>query len=660
MQSISHTVHKILTEKTCWLLVAAGLVHGLIYVWLIPPWQHYDEPGHFEYAWLIAHRQKLPSINDYDQDMRLAVGQSLIETRFFDRGGLSHPNLTDPSQPIWMGVSQVEDPPFYYILTALPLYLFQNAPVAWQLYAGRVFTLVFFLMTVYAAYHLIYELSPQSHSLRWLIPLTIVLMPGIVEFMSALNDYPAAIGLFSMWMLVVTRLIKKKWSLGRLIWLLVLSLACLLTQKVVYWIVPILPLVIILAVLPRAKEWMGWVGYLSLVMIIFIVAFEWNDAAFWLRRNEQNFASRVTLPQESTFDNALAGKLYPDQYWAVPSASSKQGFFQLVPMETSSELKGKWITLGAWVWADEPISGYSPGINALTQFEDHWFGFEPTEITTSPRFIATTLQVPWEHDRLQIWLRTTSPTITNANIYFTGVVMAEGRFPTEAAPKLNEDGSIGQWGGVRFQNRVRNGLFSQTWPFLRPSVTNIVEKAADSVNPTTISSFIALFLDYPGTSWYISSTTDRIFRTFWATFGWGHVSLAEVDWLPRPYLILLVVTALGVAASLVPLGKLFAENKSAVAMVLIAAVITTLVAYLYGVYTMGGALRFRAYIPVARYIFPAIIPIVMILSLGWYDALAFLQQLFHLPKRIPEITVLVFLALLNLYAVFSVLQYYRT
>ena len=42
------------------LILLLALFHGLIYVFLIPPWQHYDEPNHFEVVWLTRHLDHLP------------------------------------------------------------------------------------------------------------------------------------------------------------------------------------------------------------------------------------------------------------------------------------------------------------------------------------------------------------------------------------------------------------------------------------------------------------------------------------------------------------------------------------------------------------------------------------------------------------------------
>ncbi|HEY80691.1 MAG TPA: hypothetical protein G4O05_06380, partial [Caldilineae bacterium] len=56
-------------EHRAGLILLLALLNGLLYLFLVPPWQHYDEPGHFEYAWLIADRGRLPQAGDYDPAM---------------------------------------------------------------------------------------------------------------------------------------------------------------------------------------------------------------------------------------------------------------------------------------------------------------------------------------------------------------------------------------------------------------------------------------------------------------------------------------------------------------------------------------------------------------------------------------------------------------
>src|SRR5215211_1274006 len=61
------------------LVLLIALCQGLLYLCLQPPWQHYDEPTHFEYAWLIAHQPGLPQPETVDQALRRDLAASMIQ-----------------------------------------------------------------------------------------------------------------------------------------------------------------------------------------------------------------------------------------------------------------------------------------------------------------------------------------------------------------------------------------------------------------------------------------------------------------------------------------------------------------------------------------------------------------------------------------------------
>ncbi len=235
--------------------------------------------------------------------MRLAVGQSLLETQFFGPPGTPTPNLTDPAQPIWIGVSQLVDPPLYYMLVALPLRLLRGMPVVWQLYAGRLISLSFLLLTIYAAHKITSELTPDNHPLRWMVPLFIALLPGLVEFITALNNFSAAIGLASLWLLAAIRLIKYKWSFGQAVLLLLLTGACLVTQKVVWHLAVFVPIIYMFSWLPRKRAWIGWASLLTAGILGLVLILDWSDAALWLRRMTRIFPPG--RPSTRTLDSAL-------------------------------------------------------------------------------------------------------------------------------------------------------------------------------------------------------------------------------------------------------------------------------------------------------------------------------------------------------------------
>ncbi len=73
--------HSVSERTELGLVLCVAALQGLLYVFLLPPWQHYDEPTHFEYAWLIANRGHLPTVVDVDPIMRREVAASMLESK---------------------------------------------------------------------------------------------------------------------------------------------------------------------------------------------------------------------------------------------------------------------------------------------------------------------------------------------------------------------------------------------------------------------------------------------------------------------------------------------------------------------------------------------------------------------------------------------------
>jgi len=188
------------------LILAAGLLHGLLYVFLVPPWQHYDEPTHFEYAWLVANRPGWPAPGAYDQEMRRQVATSMLENAFFNGMGF-RPDLDPASGPIWIGLSETHQPPLYYALASLPLRLAGGADMALQLRLARPVSLALFLCTIAAAWAATGLLVAADSPLRILVPAGIALLPGLADLMTAVNNDAAAIAAFSLCLWACLRLV---------------------------------------------------------------------------------------------------------------------------------------------------------------------------------------------------------------------------------------------------------------------------------------------------------------------------------------------------------------------------------------------------------------------------------------------------------------------
>jgi 4-amino-4-deoxy-L-arabinose transferase-like glycosyltransferase len=235
------------------LLVA--FVHGLLFIFFIPPWQHSDEPNHFEYAWLFANRGTRPQPGDYDQTMRREVAVSMINHGFF-RGLNFLPDLQSENQPIWIGgYSQLSNPPLYYAVAAIPLRLLSDQSVTRQLYAIRLVSLLFLLCTVLAAWGITVELTRPCNPLRLLVPLTLALLPGFVDLMTSVNSDAGAVALFSLALWGSVRIIHRGIALLPVLFTALAVGLCFLVKETAYFALMIFILALLLAL---SQPGVGW------------------------------------------------------------------------------------------------------------------------------------------------------------------------------------------------------------------------------------------------------------------------------------------------------------------------------------------------------------------------------------------------------------------
>ncbi len=196
------------------LLIAFVLVHGLIYLSLVPPWQHYDEPTHFEYVRLIAERGRLLGRTDYSLAMRREIAASMVQFNFWAPG--THPDLLSLEPPD-IGLNQTHHPPVYYVLAALPQLSVRSAPVEFQLYLARFVSVLLNLVVVVAAYLIAQRLFPGEPMVHLVTPTFIALIPAYTDLMSAVNNDAGAVALFSLLLFCVVVLIQDGLTPGRLL-----------------------------------------------------------------------------------------------------------------------------------------------------------------------------------------------------------------------------------------------------------------------------------------------------------------------------------------------------------------------------------------------------------------------------------------------------------
>jgi hypothetical protein len=161
-------------------------------------------------------------------------------------------------------------------------------------------------------------------------------------------------------------------------------------------------------------------------------------------------------------------------------------------------------------------------------------------------------------------------------------------------------------------------------------------------------------LDWSGAKLFYRATADRLFRSFWGLFGWGHVPLAG---FLHPYRILLVATAAGIVVGIAALYR----NRSSIAWEAVL-ILGSALLFIWGVTFVRGASYIalpNPYFPVARYAYSAIIPTVLLLSVGWLVTLDWVGSWLRAPARLKHLVYLLFLVSLDLLAIFSIARYYR-
>ncbi len=612
------------------LILLVGLINGLLFVFIVPPWQHYDEPGHFEYAWLIANRPGLPQAGDYDQSMRREVAASMIEHDFF--AGLSYrSNLLSVQDPIWIGEAQTADLPLYYWLAALPLRLTPTTDITFQLYLTRLVSLGLFLVSIAAGYASACELTAPGSSLRWALPLGMALMPGLADLMTSVNNDVAAVAFFSLFLWLSLRLIRRGLRWPEVVGVIGIAAACVFTKGTVWWAVPLGALALVLALLPVRRRGWAWAAVGVVAVAAFLALLVWDGAAAWYC---QGAGCQV---RQTPAGESLGGRVLALDYHAPEDGPTR--VIQSITPEVVQYLRGQDVTLGAWMWATLPGSAKMPTLAGL--------GAPATvNVSQAPFFFAVTLRVPEEITSLEIVLESAPQPGGAGEVYYDKVVLVRGNFAQAGTPVQREvNAAVVDWGGEQAVNLLRNRSFERLWPRINPRLEQTLRLV---VSPSQV---LASLSDIPGSAWYYQSALENLQNTFWGKFGWGHVPYA---W-PGVYVVFAVLTWIGALGALV---SLWFKRKSLAWDVVIfgAFALTGLWAAALG--RGVGSLFGDVFIPGARYAYPVVILSLLLLWVGFQTLFGWAARRLNLPRWAQYLVVILLLMLWDGFALYSITNYY--
>ena len=432
-------------KKILGAILVLAILHGIVFIALVPPWQHYDEPGHFEFAWLLANRNGIPKAGEYDQGMRREVAASMIEHDFFAAGGF-YPNLISLSEPIWIGISQTGDVPLYYWLVSLPLRLVRTSDITFQLYLGRLVSLVLYAASVIAAYGLVSEITKQGNILRWVVPLSLVSMPGYTDLMTAVNNDVGAGACLAFFLSASLRIMVKGFSPWRLMAIILSTALCVVMKSTVWVAVFLAPLPVCYALFRGA--WRRWAlagvtfSYLLLVVLILSP----DGMASWYVQGAYKTGQRRVDGQTASGKAALSLPI---------SDSGAARVYQPLAYSQVEALRGQVVTLGAWIWADQPVQARVLIIQDASQQKS-----EEISIGDSPKFYSVSAAISQDTGYVNVILRShDDEEAAGGQVYFDDVILVAGDFVQKGEPQMEASSAPGVvWSGEPVTNLVRNPL----------------------------------------------------------------------------------------------------------------------------------------------------------------------------------------------------------
>ncbi len=577
------------------LLLVLAAIHGLLYVFLVPPWQHYDEPGHVEYASLIAKTGKINHL-ERDPDIRRQILISMVEHDFFTDPE-STPDIKNMEDPVHIGIPQIGDPPIYYLLAAFPIRFLNIEKIENQMLTMRLVSLLLYLGLAALALKFAQQNFKNNNPVRFLLPLFIVLLPSLADQMTAASNDPLAILLSSLFIYLAFEIIRKGIHFKDALLIIATSVGIFFAKSSAWPLLALLPVTLLFGLFHQRKKW-AWVIILVTLAALLIFIFDFDDAGTWFRDTTQLTGTRTSISFGGTTTHAIQLERQ--------SGQRPPALYQRILPEDAAQLSSQPVVIGAWIWAEKATT-----INLPFLFTKHRNGQETVhtqetrDITESPQLFFYETEIPQNMDGLYLALAPGAGNEETNTIYIYAPFLAPaGSSPVDSQPVPQSD--LETW--PAYQNNVlRNPFQKNGWPRFSPLIYQLVIQ--NNYQLIRLPGFIYL-LDLPANLWYIEASLGHIFRTFWALLGWGHVHLPG----RAPYRFLLVFTAFWLLGSLAFFIKRIRKTPWVLVFFSLSAL---LILFLFTLFS-GFVMDILTYnpIPVVRFMFPAILIMAAVITMG--------------------------------------------
>ncbi len=546
----------------------------------VPPWQAPDEPGHYEYARILADYGLREPSAPARADLQSDIIASLVDERFWERLGKPTPNPLPArfSQDPYLISQREDEPALYYLPPALLLRWMPADPIQ-GLQLMRLWSVLLYALTMIFIWQGLGELTRDIT--LWRLALAAALLMPMPAFIggSANNDIA---GMFvssaALWWLL--RSIRRGWNPQNIGLLGLFLLASAFTKKTTLFLWPAVCLTLVIAYRRELCAWLGahraWWPAAGLAFASALsIAWSWHlaGASDWVTPISYQPAERI-----SSASHAGQYALY-----LAPAVNGEPTrALQELSFNKAQQLRGSELCLGVWVMAEgAPAQGYlviTDGESSTRQ------GFRPNG--AGWQYVQACRVVSERASRLAVVIANAGP-----------------------VPLLADDIALWRAGDPTRRQLLQNpGLeegahWSQGWwaRFLRVSpgqVPHLLEPASYS---------------WPSLRRYILYGM-LTFAGFWANFGWLTLPLTPQWYLLPAGVCLAAGVGLMRAVRRRRLGAGWAGMGIAAGLILLQTFLPMI----------GSGWQ-----PQGRYLFPALLPLCALLAAGWLELAPV-----RLPRRI--------------------------
>ena len=619
-------------------IMLVALLMGVACFIVVPPWWHYDEPGHFEYVWLVAHSPTWPVVGQYDQSMRKEMAVSMLKYGWYGIRNFE-PDLNG-IDPIAIGIPQIGERPGYYLLASLPLRLMTNADITLQYDAARFASLLLYLLIIIVVWYALGEILPEDHPLRWMTTVFVALLPAFADEMISVNNDVSAVLASSLFVWASLRLIQRGYSVGRILFLAASLAACYLSKNTSLFAFLVAPLVLILGFLRGRFMGFVWSAVLATVILLAVVVLRWGNPTGWYQEAPNDFPARIEMRGTPLGNYAFE---FDDSTTSGPAQ-----ILQILSPDQVESVRGETLTLGAWIWANEPTQAELPSIRFQARAGDLSYSAQtPVGVTTERAFHMLTVDVPIDAHYANVYIQENGHGLMHNAIYVDGVVLVPGEFGTKPPYFMDTNGDQGVWDEKKFTNLLSNASAEQGSFQIRKWVSDKTAPLSEN-SGINLPLILVTIQDWKNNNWYYQGVAKTLFRTFWASLA-GDKAFLRSSTVSN---FLLVFSLLGLLGACIRLWMHRHNLRlDLIGFLGVSLILPWLVAVTRGTSTFLQTLT--PLYPWARYAYPAILATALLLCAGWLQWL----EIFSIRLKLGSTTMkMIFLSIMLGISVFALLN----